>query len=366
MSAGRPLAMASRLVVAQAVVIAAMAITVVAVAALVGPAQFRHHMTMAGPADPEVLLHAEAAFRSAGLTAMAAGVLIAGALALAASALVTRRITSGLSALAAGAARVAEGDYATPVTVGRADRELAGVASGFNDMARRIADTEATRRRLLTDLAHELRTPLAAIDLLIEGIEDGVVAPGAATLATLRGQTDRIARLAQDVRQVSAAEEGRLGIQLEPVRVPELVTAVAQAALPMLVDRGITLRSVNPTPNVIVLGDVVRLGQVLDNLLRNAGQHTPAGGQVEVWSDAPAGLVRIGVRDSGEGISADDLPHVFERFYRGGSRRHDEGAGTGVGLAISRAIAVAHGGSLRATSDGEGRGAEFVLTLPVA
>lgn len=362
-----PLSISGRLLVAQVGVVAAMAVTVVGVAALIGPAAFDQHMMMAGHTQPDVLLHAEEAFRSAGLTAIAAGLTMAGFLALAASVLVTRRIAAGLTALARGAERVAEGDYATSVTLPRADRELATVARSFNAMAARLADVEATRRRLLTDLSHELRTPLAAIDLVLEGVEDGVVPADATTLATLRAQTARLARLASDIRQVSAAEEGRLDLRPERVRVADLLAAAVHTALPGCASRGVRpVVDDDDLPDVAVDVDRARIGQLLDNLLRNAVQHTPSGGTVTVWADAHAGLVRLGVRDTGSGIDPGDLPHVFERFYRGAARRHDEGAGTGVGLAISRAIAAAHGGTLTAASDGPGLGSEFVLTLPVA
>ncbi len=364
MTPRRPLSISGRLLVAQVGVVVAMAVSVVGVAAIIGPAAFGQHMLMAGHTQPDVLLHAGEAFQSAGLTALAVGLTIAAFMALAVSVLATRRIVAGLTALAQGAERVAEGDYATPVTLQRADRELATVAASFNAMAARVADVEATRRRLLTDLSHELRTPLAAIDLVLEGVEDGVVPTDASTLATLRAQTARLARLASDIRQVSAAEEGRLDLRPERVLVADLVAAAVHTAASGCVSGGVRLVVDDDLPDIAVDVDRARIGQLLDNLLRNAVQHTSARGTVLVWGDAPAGLVRIGVRDNGAGIDPSDLPHVFERFYRGASRRHDEGAGTGVGLAISRAIAAAHGGTLTAASAGLGLGSEFVLTLP--
>nr|NLI50755.1 HAMP domain-containing histidine kinase [Propionibacterium sp.] len=343
-------------------VLVALAATVVGVAAVVGPPEFDRHLALAGHTDPDLIAHGEQAFVSAGLVALGAGLAIAGLGALGATALLTRRIGAALAALAAGAARVAAGDYGTPVAL-PADRELQAVAAGFNAMAAQIASTEATRRRLLTDLAHELRTPLAAIELLLEGLEDGVVPADAATTATLRAQTARLARLATDVRDVSAAEEGRLTLVREPVPLPALLADAVATAAPAAEAGGVRLEA-DPPPDVTVAVDRTRIGQALDNLLRNAVQHTPSGRRVRLWADAVGDAVRIGVRDEGAGIAAEDLPHVFERFYRGGDRRHDQGAGSGVGLAISRAIVAAHGGTLTAASDGAGRGAEFVLTLP--
>ncbi len=362
----RPLSLARRLLVAQVLVVVAMAVTVVGVAAVVGPPEFDRHLALAGHTEPEIVAHGEQAFVSAGGVALGAGLAIAAIGAIAASVLVTRRIGAASAALAAGAERVAAGDYGTPVALPTSDRELETVAASFNAMASRIAATEATRRRLLTDLSHELRTPLAAIDLLLEGLADGVVPPDAATAAALRAQTARLARLATDVREVSAAEEGRLALVRENVQVADLLADAVATATPGAAAAGVRLVVAGTPPAVRVSVDRTRLGQVLDNLVRNALQHTPPGRAVELWADAAGDTVRVGVRDEGVGIAPDDLPHVFERFFRGGRRRHDEGAGTGVGLAISRALVAAHGGTLTAASDGPGRGAEFVVALPRA
>lgn len=358
--------LARRLLGAQALVIAALSVTVVAVAAFLGPALFDRHMQLAGQADAEVIAHGEEAFISAGLVSLGAGLATAGAGALAANWLLTRRIGGSLDALEAGARRVAAGDYATPVTLPAGDRELETVARAFNLMARQIADTEARRTALLTDLSHELRTPVAAIDLLLEGLEDGIVAPDAATAATLRAQTARLARLAGDLRDVSRAEEGRVVLAIEPVEASELVASAVLTAAPDAEARGVHLAAADGLPSQVLQVDRARLGQVLDNLVRNALQHTPAGRSVVVWADASPGQVRIGVRDEGEGIAEADVPHVFERFYRAGSARRDRSGGTGVGLTISRALVAAHGGTLTASSAGLGRGSEFVVTLPAS
>lgn len=357
--------LAHRLFVAQVLVIAAMAIAVVAVAAAIGPAVFDQHLMMAGHGEhPETIAHAEAAFRAAGLTALGWGLAIAGIGATAASLYATSRIGRALRALADGAERVSLGDYTTPIAMPGVGRELETVASSFATMAERLASAESTRRRMLTDLSHELRTPVAAIDLMVEGMEDGVVPLTPDTMATLRQQTARLARLADDLGEVSAAEEGRLVLTPGPVQLVDLLTAARDAAAPSFAAAGVSLALVPVTDGTVEV-DVARIGQVLDNLLRNALQHTTHPGSVELLAGRSAGEVWISVRDTGQGIAAADLPHIFERFYRGDhAHRRDVGAGTGVGLAISRAIAVAHGGTLTATSKGPGQGAEFVLRLP--
>ncbi len=361
-----PMPLARRLLLAQVLVVAAMALTVIGAAALIGPAVFAQHMAEAGHSSPVVIEHGEEALMIAGSTALGVGLAIAIIGAIVASIVMTRRIGASLTRLASGAERVTAGDYTTPIALDGADRELTQVADSFNTMAARLADTEATRRRMLTDLSHELRTPLAAISLVLEGLDDGVVSADRATTATLRTQTTRLTRLASDIRDVSAAEEGRLRLDRQVSTPSELIRSALATARPAAAAAGVRLIDANEPPGVAVSVDRLRIGQVLDNVVRNAIQHTPAGGTVRVWSEQGVHTVRIGVSDTGEGIAAADLPYLFERFYRGGTRRHDEGAGTGVGLAISRALTLAHGGTLTATSDGPGHGAEFVLTLPLA
>lgn len=357
-----------RLVVAQVLVMGAMTMTVIAAAALIGPIVFGQHMREAGHGDqPMVLEHAQEAFRAAGLAAMGAGIAIAALGALASGLLLSRRIGGALDALSDGAARVAAGRYAEPVTVPKSGPELVAVAAAFNAMAAQIAETESTRRRLLTDLAHEMRTPVSAIEVMCEALEDGLTQADEATLATLRAQTGRLARLAADVSAVSAAEEGRLELRTQRVQVTSLVGRAIETAAPAFAARGVALTAQTEAEPVtsIVEADPARIGQVLDNLLRNALRHTPSGGRVRVLTrrDGPHAL--ISVVDDGEGIGPQHLPHVFERFYRGDpGRRRDDATGTGVGLSIARAIALAHGGSLTAASDGEGRGATVTLRLP--
>lgn len=337
------------------------------VAALVAPAVFDSHMRQAGHAgQPGVLMHAQEAFRSAGLAAILAGAVIALVSAAVTSAWLMRRLGRDLDALAAGAGRIAAGRYDEPVQLIGSEPELISVATAFNDMSARIDHTEETRRRLLTDLAHELRTPLAVLDVTVEALEDGVVPLDATTVGTLRTQTGRLTRLAGNLTQLSAVDEARLDLHRRPTPVHDLLAAAAHAATASARRAGLTVAvPAGPVPGTVEV-DPARLGQVLDNLVRNAIHHTPPGGRVELAARAEGRVVRIEVRDSGAGIDPVDLPHVFDRFYRGAPPRHREtSAGTGVGLAISRAIAVAHGGTLTAVSDGPGRGAAFILTLPL-
>lgn len=356
---------ARRLLVGQSLVVVGMTVSIVVAAALVGPAVFNDHMRRAGHGDqPDVLEHAQEAFYSAGLQSIGVGLLVATVGALLVSLLSTRRLGRWLDALSGGALRVSAGRYDQPVQLAGSSPELERVADAFNSMSAQIQTTEASRRTLLTDVAHELRTPIAAIDVTLEALEDGVLVPGRDTYATLRAQSARLARLASDIREVSAAEEGRLRLTTEATSSTDLMEASVRQWGPRFEDAGVSLR-LDVAPGGVMDVDPARIAQVLDNLLGNALRHTPAGGHVELRSFTSSGRVVIEVADDGEGIDPDALPHVMERFFRADpSRSRADGSGTGVGLAIARAIARAHGGDLRAQSAGAGEGATLTLTLP--
>lgn len=368
MSRGGADSLFGRLLVAQVTVALAVAAAAVVAGSVIGPRAFSEHLRQVGHVDePAVLFHAEEAFRSAGLWSLAVGLGVAAVGAVALSLLAARRLTVAVTRLADAADRVAAGDYDHVVPPPGIGRELDALASGFTTMAGRLREVEATRVRLLTDVSHEMRTPLATIDVLVEGIEEGVVTPDRATIDALHDQVARLARLAPDLRDVSAAEEGRLGLHPVPLDAGVLVAEAHGRFAPRFADAGVRLVEAGGGAGLALSGDPARLGQVLDNLLANALRHTAAGGTVTLATRAEHDSVVVEVADTGEGIGAADLPHVFERFYRAdASRERRDGGGTGVGLAISRAIAVAHGGTLTAASGGGGRGAIFALRLPRA
>ncbi len=356
---------AHRLLVGQSWVVLGMTASIVAAAALVGPAVFNDHMRQAGHGDqPDVLEHAQEAFFSAGLQSIGVGLLVAAAGALLVNVVTTRRLGRWLDALSRGALRVSAGRYDQPVQLAGSSPELERVAEAFNAMSAQIQTTEARRRTLLTDVAHELRTPIAAIDVTLEALEDGVLFPGPDTYASLWAQSARLGRLASDIRDVSAAEEGRLHLSLESGSLADVVEVSAHQWRQRFEDAGVMLRC-NAGTDIAIPMDRPRIGQVLDNLLANALRHTPAGGHVDIRSSTADGFVVITVTDDGEGIEPAALPHVMERFYRADpARTRTDGSGTGVGLAIAKAIAHAHDGNLIACSDGPGRGATFSLSLP--
>lgn len=306
---------AQRLVWTQFAVLLVMGLTVAGTAMVVGPSLFDQHMRQAGHDQPGVLDHAEQAYRHAVTLALGTGLVVALLIALATTWLLTRSLARGLDALTTGADRVAGGDYDHPVTMPPVGRELELVADEFNAMAQRIATTEATRRRMLTDLGHELRTPLAAVQVTLEGLQDGVVDWNADTLDVLQRQNRRLTALATDIAEVSRAQEGQLAVVTAPVDVDALVVGCAEAFRASSRAAGVRLHVVAHS-GVTALADAERLAQVFDNLLRNALQHTKSGNQISVATEVTEASVQVTVADTGVGIDPAHLGHLFERFYR--------------------------------------------------
>jgi len=246
--------------------------------------------------------------------------------------------------------------------------EFDELAGAFNTMATDLGQIELSRSRMLGDLAHEMRTPITTLRAYLEAIAEGVEQPAAATLAMLGDQVARLARLSEDIALVTTAEEGRLTMRRTPLVVADLVSEVAAQAGSRFVAGGVDLDvRVSPVAaTALVDADADRIAQVLTNLLDNALRHTPPGGHVHVTVDRLGATLRIVVADDGEGILAEHLAHVFDRFYRVDTARDRAHGGSGVGLAIAKAITEAHGGSIAAGSEGPDRGAVLTVSLPVA
>lgn len=362
---GRHAGLAGRLFAAQTLVVLVGAATAGLVAAAVGPAIFRDHLRHAGAISPEASRHVEEAYASASALSLGVAMLCALAAALAVSAYVARRVAHPIGQLARVAADITAGQYEVRVPAPGIGTEFDTVAAAFNTMAGRLGDVEITRRRLLGDLGHEMRTPLATIEAYLDAAEDGVGVDDEDTLAVLRAQTTRLRRLAEDLTAVARAEEDRLDLHRRPTAPEDLVSAAVAAGEPQYTARGVTLTAQLAPGLPPVDADPQRLGQVLANLLDNALRHTPPGGTVTVTAEHEQAEVHIRVTDTGTGIAAEHLPHLFERFYRADTARDRDRGGSGIGLAIVRAIVTAHGGRVTAHSDGPGHGATFTVTLPV-
>ncbi len=357
--------LATRLMLAQVLVVAVGAITPVIAAALLAPRLFHLHLMQAGVKHNAVAQHAEAAFQSAMGIAVMLGVLMSLVAAGIVSWFLVRRIASPIEQLAHATHDVAAGLYDVDIPATAFSIELDDLASSFQGMAQRLAAAGATRTRMLADLAHEVRTPLATLQAYIDGLEDGVIRRDAAAWNTMRQQIDRLRRLADDIRVVAQAEEQQ--IDLVAMDGCDAVHAAVQAAIPRFEDKGVALQLRVCAEPCRINGDAMRLQQVLANLLDNALRHTPAGGNVAVDGSEVDGRFVVTVTDNGEGIPADQLDSIFERLHRvDASRVNADGSGSGLGLTIARAIVQAHGGSITAASGGLGAGTCFTVFLPLA
>jgi signal transduction histidine kinase len=270
-----------------------------------------------------------------------------------------RRTVSPLGDVMDAAARVAEGDYAVRVEE-RGPRELRKLARSFNTMTTRLQVNDEQRRALLADVTHELRTPLTVIQGNLEGMVDGIYPPDAAHLASTLEETRVLARLIDDLRTLSLSESGALKLQRESVDLRDLIQetiAVFQSTADIA---GVQL-VVDVQPDLPLLEvDPLRLRQVLSNLIANALRYTSRDGQIQVRAIVEqADRIAVIVGDTGRGISPEDLPHIFDRFYKSSDSR-----GTGLGLAIARNLVIAHGGEISAQSE-LGRGTTITFTLPL-
>lgn len=360
---GRP-RLSTGLLLAQLAVLGVAAAVAAVTAALVGPPLFHEHMVRAG-ADPSssTLAHVEEAFRSAGLitlvTAGAAAVLAAAAVAW----LLGRRLARPLTSMAAAAGEIADGRRDVRLDEPSAPAEIATVTTAFNRMADDLEQTEQVRRRLLADLAHELRTPLATMTAYLDALEDGVE-PDSSTAGVLHEQVERLTRLTHDLRAVSQADESALTLDRESVDVTALLAVATESVRTRLAGSAVALRD-EVAPGLVVAGDRLRLQQVFANLLDNAVRHTGEG-TITVRATARGDTVELVVSDTGEGIARQHLAHVFDRFFRADTSRDRDHGGSGLGLAICRALVHAHDGTITASSDGPGAGATFTVRLPRA
>jgi two-component system, OmpR family, sensor histidine kinase BaeS len=362
------LGLAWRLFAAVGLVVLAGAGTMLVTVLLVAEPAFHSRLAQVRPPMSEQAhSHVDEAFASAVLIALAVGVVVALAAALVVTWLVAKRLTAPVAEAADAAYRVADGDFETRLPQPGLGPELDRLTAAFNAMAHRLATTEQTRRRLLTDLAHELCTPLASMQATIEAMADGILPTDQTTLATLTEQSQRLHRLVGDLSAVSRAEERQLNLRPVVVPIHDLVIAAVSAARPRFDAKGIGLTSADQHPaGSGVLVDPDRLGEALDALLDNALRHTPQGGAVSVDITGDNHRYRIVVTDDGEGFDPDQAAQLFERFYRGDTSRTANGAGSGIGLTIAKAIIEAHHGQLHGHSDGPGSGARFEITLPTS
>ena len=304
-------------------------------------------------------------FQDAVRTALVVATVVAVGAAVVLSFGLSARLSGPIAHLAAAAQRIAAGHYGERVPVVGHD-EIGELATSFNLMAASLEATERRRVELVGDVAHELRTPLATLDGYLEGLEDGVIPAVPATWSLLRGETSRLARLVGDLQQLWRAEARQLPLQPRPIEVGPFLQAALDRFAARAQERSIALRLDVASDGGPLRSDPDRLAQVLDNYLANAIRYGPEGSDVTLSGHPAGGGVVLAVADQGPGLTAEQRDRVFERFYRIDPSRSRALGGSGIGLAVARALAEAMGGRAWAESAGPGRGATFLVWVPAA
>lgn len=280
-----------------------------------------------------------------------------------ASALMARKIVRPVRRVRDATRRLAGGHYDERVAE-PGEVELAELARDVNRLAVELETSERRRARLISEVAHEMRTPLSTIEGYVEGMLDQIFEPDEEVLVAVGEEVARLQRLASGLAELSRFEEGAIELHRHIVDLQELVVACAERLRPQFEQKDVAL-TVGPVTGIAVEVDPDRVTQVVTNLLGNALTYTPRGGQVEVATTRADDTAAMTVTDTGIGLSADDLRLVFDRFYRVPGLIRPQG-GSGIGLTIARGIAHAHDGDIEAASPGPGRGSTFTLTLPLA
>lgn len=301
------------------------------------------------------------AFDSAFRRALVISLAVAGVGAMAVTGFATWRILSPLHAVSRSTRRLAEGAYDQRVDP-PAEPELAALANDVNALAATLQSTEQRRVRLISEVAHELRTPLSTIEGYLEGLLDGVFQPTEEIFAASGREVRRLKRLADDLSELSRAEEGTQPLDLETVDLVSLADLVARNLATQANAKNIALTVRAAARPIPVHVDRDRITQVLTNIMGNALTYTDPGGRVAVTVRTQDRSAIVEVVDTGRGLTPDQLPVVFERFYRAD---HTGPGGSGIGLTIAQAITRRHQGDITATSPGPGKGSTFTLTLPL-
>jgi two-component system sensor histidine kinase BaeS len=290
--------------------------------------------------------------------------LVAGGAALWLTFILSRRISDPIRKLSLAAEKLGKGDLTQRIDISTRG-EMGMLAQSFNNMAADLEKSEQAQKNMIGDAAHELRTPLSNILGYLEAVRDGVAEPDARTLEILNGEAQSLNHIVDDLQMLSLAEAGQLKLDFQPVDPVELSRPVAEALLMLARAKGIELAFEFPAGLPRVRADGQRIRQVLRNLVSNAISHTPEGGRVTLGARAEGAQVRFLVADNGEGIPAQDLPLIFERYYRVDKSRHRRTGGTGLGLTIARRLVELHQGTMAVEST-LGKGSTFSFTLPVA
>lgn len=278
--------------------------------------------------------------------------------------LLTRRIFFPIYALTRAAQAMEKGNLRFRVYVKSQD-EIGDLARAFNAMADGLMQQENLRRNMVSDIAHELRTPLTNIQGYLEALQDGIIEPSREIIDSIHEEALLLRHLINDLQELALAEAGQLRLMIQPVTLHDILQQAVRVLHVRAVDRDIKVSLDVPANLPPVSGDPERLGQIVRNLLNNALTHTPSGGEIWLRARWINNEIEISVKDTGIGIPAEHLPHVFERFYRVDQSRSRNTGGAGLGLAIVKQLVQAQGGHIWAESQ-PGHGAIFAFTMPTA
>jgi signal transduction histidine kinase len=274
-------------------------------------------------------------------------------------------ITGPMRQLTSAARKVAIGDFSQRVSQ-KTDDEIGEVSAAFNTMAEQLEKKEKSKRQLLADIAHELRNPLSIIQGNLEAWLDGVLTPAPDQIASVYDETVLLSRLVTELRDLSLAEAGQLKLSQSATELDEFIFAEIASVQNRCQEKQVSISAELPTGLPLVFIDRDRIHQVLHNLIDNALRYIPAGGTIKIGASyTTPGWVTVSVADSGGGIVPEDLPYVFDHFYKADRSRHRGHGGAGIGLAMVKQLVELHGGKVWVESQ-KGKGSTFFFTLPVA
>ena len=309
-------------------------------------------------------------FRTAVTEATLIALTVATLIAVAISALISQRVIAPVRDMMHASRQIAQGNYGRRVSL-PANRpvtdldEMGQLAHSFNQMAAQLEESDTLRRQLIGDVTHELTTPLTVIKGSMEGLIDGVLPSEPETFQQVYHEAARLQRLVTDLQELSRVEAGTYELHTQPVDLAALTSSVTNRLRRQYEDKGVQLNVHLPPGLLMAEADPDRISQVLINLIGNALQYTPAGGQVDVTVRRKNNGALFTIADTGVGFAAEHLPHLFTRFYRADKSRARSSGGSGIGLTIARHLVEAHGGQIWAESAGLGQGSQFIFLLPL-
>jgi len=274
-----------------------------------------------------------------------------------------RVVSAPITGLVNAAHKIGKGELSTRVPV-RGSQEMIDLAETFNSMASDLQHAEELRTNLMADVSHELRTPLTVMESSLRAALDHVYKLDESEIANLYGQTRHLIRLVSDLRELSLAESGQLPLEKIPTDIQQIITDSLQALEPLSAEKNVQMENEAGARSEVSV-DPFRIRQVIFNLLSNALRHTPEGGKIYIKTLSDEKEVTVLIQDTGDGLSPEEAASVFNRFYRADRSRSRETGGTGLGLSIVKAIIEAHGGRVKAQSDGKNLGSTFSFSIPL-